>query len=54
MKTCLAPNPTFNRHTVSETFAWNQDGNLLIETYYPMPEHVGADNDPYAYLLRWT
>ncbi len=21
-----------------ETFAWNDDRNLLIKTYYPMPE----------------
>jgi hypothetical protein len=21
-----------------ETFAWDDDGNLLIKTYYPMPE----------------
>jgi hypothetical protein len=34
-----------------ETFAWDQDGNLLIKTYYPMPEHIGADEDPYAPLL---
>lgn len=34
-----------------ETFAWDQDGNLLIKTYYPMPEHVGTDEDPYAHLL---
>jgi hypothetical protein len=26
------------------------DGNLLIKTYYPMPEHVGAESDPYAHL----
>ncbi len=35
-----------------ETFAWDQDGNLLIKTYYPMPENVGADGDPYAHLLE--
>lgn len=35
-----------------ETFAWDRDGNLLIKTYYPMPEHVGAENDPYAHLLE--
>ncbi|MFF0455332.1 hypothetical protein [Nocardia africana] len=34
-----------------ETFAWDADGNLLIKTYYPMPEHVGADADPYAHIL---
>jgi hypothetical protein len=35
-----------------ETFAWDDDGNLLIKTYYPMPESVGADSDPYAHLLE--
>lgn len=34
-----------------ETFAWDDDGNLLIKTYYPMPESVGDDADPYAHLL---
>lgn len=34
-----------------ETFAWDHDGNLLIKTYYPMPEHICADEDPYAHLL---
>ena len=34
-----------------ETFAWDADGNLLIKTYYPMPESVDADSDPYAHLL---
>jgi hypothetical protein len=34
-----------------ETFAWDGDGNLLIKTYYPMPESVDADSDPYAHLL---
>ena len=34
-----------------ETFAWDDDGNLLIKTYYPMPETVGSDSDPYAHLL---
>ena len=34
-----------------ETFAWDDDGNLLIKTYYPMPESVGAEADPYAHLL---
>jgi hypothetical protein len=34
-----------------ESFAWDQDGNLLIKTYYPMPEHVAADEDPYGHLL---
>jgi hypothetical protein len=35
-----------------ETFAWDRDGNLLIKTYYPMPEHIGADSDPYGHLLE--
>jgi hypothetical protein len=35
-----------------ETFAWDDNGDLLIKTYYPMPETVGADNDPYAHLLE--
>jgi hypothetical protein len=35
-----------------ETFAWDDDGNLLIKTYYPMPESVGPDSDPYAHLLE--
>lgn len=34
-----------------ETFAWDDAGNLLIKTYYPMPEEVGADSDPYKQLL---
>jgi hypothetical protein len=34
-----------------ETFAWDEDGNLLIKTYYPMPENVESDDDPYAQLL---
>ncbi|ORA51005.1 hypothetical protein BST21_02320 [Mycolicibacterium celeriflavum] len=25
-----------------ETFAWDQSGDLLIKTYYPIPEHVGT------------
>ena len=35
-----------------ETFAWDDDGNLLVKTYYPMPESVGAEADPYAHLLE--
>jgi hypothetical protein len=35
-----------------ETFAWDREGNLLIKTYYSMPEHVGADSDPYGHLLE--
>jgi hypothetical protein len=36
----------------SETFAWDDQGNLLIKTYYPMPETVGSDREPYAHLLE--
>jgi hypothetical protein len=35
-----------------ETFAWDEDGNLLIKTFYPMPEDIGGD--PYAHLLEGT
>lgn len=35
-----------------ETFAWDDDGNLPIKAYYPMPESAGADADPYAHLLE--
>jgi hypothetical protein len=35
-----------------ETFAWDDNGDLLIKTYYPMPESVGAEADPYAHLLE--
>jgi hypothetical protein len=39
-------------HTYSiETFQWDDEGNLLIKTYYPMPESVGPDDDPYPHLL---
>jgi hypothetical protein len=34
-----------------ETFAWDDDGNLLSKTYYPMPESVGADSDPLRSLV---
>ncbi|MGW5918807.1 hypothetical protein ACWFPY_07420 [Nocardia fluminea] len=34
-----------------ETFAWDAGGNLLIKTYYPMPEHVGTDADPCQHIL---
>jgi hypothetical protein len=36
----------------TETFVRDQDGNLLIKASYPMPEHVGADENPYAYVLE--
>jgi hypothetical protein len=35
-----------------ETFAWGLDGNLLIKTYYPGPEHIGADSDPYTHIYH--
>lgn len=41
----------YTTHSI-ETFAWDQSGNLLIKTYYPMPEHIGADQDPYAHILE--
>jgi hypothetical protein len=34
-----------------ETFAWDDHGNLLVKTFYPMPEQVGPNDDPYAQLL---
>jgi hypothetical protein len=34
-----------------ETFQWNENGDLLIKTYYDMPEGLGADDDPYVLLL---
>jgi hypothetical protein len=34
-----------------ETFQWSDDGDLLIKTYYDMPEGLGADDDPYELLL---
>ena len=34
-----------------EMCAWDREGNLLFKTCYPMPEHVGVDNDPYKRLL---
>ena len=33
-------------------FYTNVLGMPLIKTYYPMPEAVGADADPYAHLLE--
>lgn len=35
-----------------ETFAWDDQGDLLIKTYYPMPEHISSSDDPYAHLLE--
>jgi hypothetical protein len=34
-----------------ETFAWADNGDLLIKTYYDMPETLGEDDDPYELLL---
>lgn len=34
-----------------ETFRWDEHGDLVIKTYYDMPESVGADDDPYELLL---
>lgn len=42
---------TVETHSI-ETFQWDKDGNLLIKTYYDMPESVGANDDPYSFLLR--
>jgi hypothetical protein len=43
---CTEPNVQM-AHSI-ETFAWDDDGNLLD----PMPELVGAEADPYARLLE--
>jgi hypothetical protein len=32
-----------------ETFAWDNDGNLLIRTYYPRPESIDSES---AHLLE--
>ena len=40
----------FKTHSI-ETFQWNDAGDLLIKTYYDMPEGLGADDDPYELLL---
>ena len=34
-----------------ETFRWDDQGDLVIKTYYAMPESVGDDDDPYELLL---
>lgn len=34
-----------------ETYAWDDDGNLLMKTYYAMPEEIGPHSDPYTHLL---
>jgi hypothetical protein len=35
-----------------ETFAWDDSGDLLIKTYYPMPKSLGGQDDPYRHLLN--
>jgi hypothetical protein len=52
VRTSSAPKPNVQSAYSIETFAWDRDGNLLIKTYYPMPEDVGADSDPYGHLLE--
>ncbi len=42
---------TFKTHSI-ETFQWDENGDLLINTYYDMPESVGANDDPYNHLLQ--
>jgi hypothetical protein len=42
-----------------ETFAWDDDGNLPIKTYYPMPESLEGRNhyrrwDCDGMMSRWT
>ena len=34
-----------------ETFRWDEQGDLVIKTYYDMPASVGDDDDPYELLL---
>ena len=34
-----------------ETFRWEEDGTLHINTFYDMPESVGVDDDPYEHTL---
>ena len=34
-----------------ETFAWADNGDLTIKTYYDLPDSVGADDDPYVAIL---
>jgi hypothetical protein len=43
--------PSVQKAYSIETFAWDDNGDLLIKTYYPMPETVSSDSDPYAHLL---
>lgn len=41
---------TVRTHSI-ETFAWDEDGDLTIKTYYDMAAEVGEDDDPYVHLL---
>jgi hypothetical protein len=34
-----------------ETFQWGENGDLVIKTYYDLPEGLGDDDDPYETLL---
>jgi hypothetical protein len=34
-----------------ETFRWDENGDLIIKTYYDMPEGLGEGDDPYELLL---
>jgi hypothetical protein len=34
-----------------ETFRWDENGDLIIKTYYDMPEDLGESDDPYELLL---
>lgn len=43
---------TLTTHGI-ETFAWDAAGDLLIKTHYDMPESVGENDDPSAFLLGW-
>src|ERR1700704_3122417 len=34
-----------------ETFQWDENGDLLIKTYYELPEGLGENDDPYELIL---
>jgi hypothetical protein len=34
-----------------ETFRWDENGDLLIKTYYDLPEGLGENDDPYETIL---
>ena len=34
-----------------ETFRWDENGDLLIKTYYELPEGLGENDDPYETIL---